>query len=59
MGNIGIAATAQFAAIDRARESTSRLLSLLDDLVKSRLLVQKQIDKLQTLYDSLAQEYFG
>ena len=26
---------------------------------KSRVVVQKQIEKLQTLYDSLAQEYFG
>ena len=26
---------------------------------KSRFVVQQQIDKLQTLYDSLAQEYFG
>lgn len=26
---------------------------------KSRVVVERQIDRLQTLYDSLAQEYFG
>ncbi|MEQ2740453.1 restriction endonuclease subunit S [Bifidobacterium adolescentis] len=31
----------------------------LDALVKSRFVAQQQIEKLQMLYDSLAQEYFG
>ena len=30
-----------------------------DRVAKSQVVVQGQIDKLQTLYDSLSQEYFG
>ena len=34
-------------------------LSFVTQVDKSRFVVQRQIEKLQTLYDSLAQEYFG
>lgn len=36
-----------------------KFLSFVAQVDKSRFVVQQQIDKLQTLYDSLAQEYFG
>ena len=33
--------------------------SFVAEVDKSRFIVQQKIEKLQTLYDSLAQEYFG
>ena len=52
--------------VARRLDSAENVLSLLgrekntlDDLVKSRFVAQQQIEKLQMLYDSLAQEYFG
>ena len=36
-----------------------QFVSFVAEVDKSRFVVQRQIEKLQTLYDSLAQEYFG
>ena len=43
------------AQIEQAEAQTTQL----DQLVKSRFIAQQQIEKLQMLYDSLAQDYFG
>jgi len=40
-------------------ELQDRFLSFVAEVDKSRYIVQQKIEKLQTLYDSLAQEYFG
>ncbi|MGN0332968.1 MAG: hypothetical protein ACI4D9_08110 [Lachnospiraceae bacterium] len=34
-------------------------LGLLDDLVKSKAVIQKSLEKAQLLFDSLMQKYFG
>lgn len=47
------------AAVESQIKTLQRQLTLLDALVKSRFVVQQQIEKLQMLYDSLAQEYFS
>ena len=36
-----------------------RFLTFVAEVDKSRFIIQQKIEKLQTLYDSLAQEYFG
>ena len=40
-------------------EFQDRFLSFVVEVDKSRFIVQQQIERLQTLYDSLAQEYFS
>lgn len=40
-------------------EQATAQIDQLDSLVKSRFIAQQQIEKLQMLYDSLAQDYFG
>ena len=45
--------------IDGQIEYSNKVLDGFDDLVKSRFDVQQQIEKLETLKQSLMQEYFG
>lgn len=40
-------------------ETKNKQLLELDNLIKSKLAIQKSIDDMQTLFDSLMQEYFG
>ena len=50
---------ANLASIESQIKQSRKAIEEFDQLAKSRFIAKQQIEKLQMLYDSLAQDYFG